>query len=130
MSVFSVEAPNNQNPAIEPTIEPNRIGPQGVRALMDIAIQDLSITNNNLGPEEARSIAEALKEQRPQRCITHLKLKNNRLGDEGARLIVEAVAQCKFPMYLDLRNNGITQQGALSIVQSLKEKKKFIRLKI
>ena len=48
----------------------------------------LYMSNNNIGVEGAKAIAEALK---VNKSITELYLWNNNIGDEGAKAIAEAL---------------------------------------
>ena len=107
----------------------NRIGADGVEAIMKVAYKILSITNNNLGPEEARQIAKGiLKDNQSHPSLRQLKLKNNNLGNEGAVIILEAVKKHQLIMLVDIRKNGITSKGAKEIANVLGDRKVFIKI--
>lgn len=69
----------------------------------------LDISENKLGVEEARSVAQLTK-------LTSLNISENKLGDEGARIIAEHLSALT---HLDIYKNRITAKGAHTIAELL-----------
>lgn len=69
----------------------------------------LHLDNNNLGPDGARAIGEALK---MNVSIKYLNLWNNGLGPDGAVAIGEALKVNQALMQLDLSGSNLGPRGA------------------
>jgi len=79
-------------------------------------LEELDLRRNDLGPAEARVIAEAVLPQCPQ--LQRLNLSINKLHNEGAMAIAEQLHHCPRLQILDLRHNGINDEGAKEAVRA------------
>ena len=78
----------------------------------------LSLYQNQIGPEGAKAIADALKSGT---AVSHLRLDGNDIGDEGAIAIAEALQSgISVVTDLNLRYNQIGKEGAIAIAKALK----------
>ena len=101
----------------------NNLGPEGAKHIAEALKENTSVTwifldNNNLGPEGAKHIAEALKENT---SVTTIYLDNNNLGPEGAKHIAEALKENTSVTSIYLDNNNLGPEGAKYIAEALKE---------
>ncbi|KJE94948.1 hypothetical protein CAOG_08896 [Capsaspora owczarzaki ATCC 30864] len=77
----------------------------------------LNLDENQIGDNEARAIAEALK---VNKTLTELHLYTNRIGDAGAKAIAEALKVNKTMTLLHLQQNHIGNAGTHAIAEALK----------
>ena len=76
----------------------------------------LSLYQNQIGPEGAKAIADALKSGT---AVSHLRLDGNDIGDEGAIAIAEALQSGTVLTTLHLGSNNIGDDGARAIAGAL-----------
>ncbi|KJE97699.1 hypothetical protein CAOG_07803 [Capsaspora owczarzaki ATCC 30864] len=77
----------------------------------------LSLERRQIGDEEAKAIAEALK---VNKTLTYLDLHNNQIGDVGALAFAEALKVNKALAEIRLWANQIGEVGAQAIAKALK----------
>jgi Ran GTPase-activating protein (RanGAP) involved in mRNA processing and transport len=100
----------------------NQIGPEGAIAIaealkVNAVLTTLGLDNNNIGLEGAIAIAEALK---VNAVLTELKLNRNNIGNDGAKAIAEALKVNAVLTSVDLQINSIGDDGAKAIAEALK----------
>jgi hypothetical protein len=98
----------------------NSLGNQGAKIVCESSFTQLQVcnlTDNEIGPAGARSIAEKLKD--PKCIIQTLILDSNQLRDEGTLEIAEALKFNTSLKSLDLRYNHLTRRGLLAIREVL-----------
>ena len=101
----------------------NNLGPEGAKHIaealkLNTSVTSISLVNNNLGPEDAKHIAEALKQNT---SVTSISLVNNNLGPEDAKHIAEALKANTSVTDIYLSNNNLGPEGAKYIAEALKE---------
>jgi len=104
-------------------IQANNIGPEGAKALANAlktntTLTTLDIQANNIGPEGAKALADALK---TNTILTTLKLWSNNIGPEGAKALANALKTNTTLTTLDLSRNNIGQEGANALADALRD---------
>jgi Ran GTPase-activating protein (RanGAP) involved in mRNA processing and transport len=99
----------------------NNIGPEGAASIAkalftNATLTKLNLMTNNIGPEGAASIAKALL---TNATLAELNLRDNNIGPEGAASIAKALHTNATLAKLNLRDNNIGPEGAASISHSL-----------
>ena len=82
-----------------------------------VALRTLDLSRNNIGPEGASSLGEALKVNAGGATLV---LGHNQFGDEGAITIAEALKVNAVVTSLYLGYNSIGDEGAIAIAEALK----------
>ena len=102
----------------------NNIGPEGAIAIAEalkvnavLTKLDLYLDGNNIGDDGAKAIAEALK---VNAVVTKLILFRNNIGNDGAKAIAEALKVNAVLTILHLNYNKIGAEGAIAIAEALK----------
>jgi Ran GTPase-activating protein (RanGAP) involved in mRNA processing and transport len=106
----------------ELVLKKNRIGPDGVRALVEglngnTCLAKLKLENNVIGDEGSKVLAEFLK---CNTSLTTLNLKANHIGCVGAEALAEGLKVNKWLTVLVLSDNGISDKGAKALAECLK----------
>ncbi|MCG2755913.1 hypothetical protein L6269_00260, partial [Candidatus Dependentiae bacterium] len=86
------------------------------KALLNSKLTKLNIGKNKIGPEGARYIADALKNENCN--LTELYLYWNKIGDDGAKAIAKALLKSKLTN-LNLGDNEIGPEGAQDLANAL-----------
>ena len=84
----------------------------------DTTLTGLDLGYTDLGPEEAKAMADALKENT---TLTTLDLNSNNLGPEGAKAMADALKENTTLKRLDLYYNNLGPEGAKAMADALKE---------
>jgi hypothetical protein len=101
----------------------NEIGPEGAKAIAEAlksgtaVLTSVDLRVNSIGDDGAKAIAEALK---VNAVLTKLSLYHNSIGDDGAKAIAEALKVNAVLTSVDLRFNSIGDDGAKAIAKALK----------
>ena len=84
-----------------------------------VSCSQLNLYDNRIGPEGAKSLADALK---VNASLTSIQLKNNKLGDEGWGAIFAGICSNKDSKIesVDASNNRISPAGAKLIGEALR----------
>ncbi|KAM5273589.1 leucine-rich repeat-containing protein 74A [Ctenodactylus gundi] len=103
-------------------LEDNYIMEEGVLSLVDMLhenyyLQELNISNNNLGMEGAKIISDFL--QRNTSSLWKLKLSGNNFNDESAALLCQALSSNYQMQKLDLSHNEFSDTGGEHLGQML-----------
>ncbi|XP_045403002.1 leucine-rich repeat-containing protein 74A [Lemur catta] len=103
-------------------LEDNCIMEQGILSLVEMLqenyyLQEMNISNNNLGLEGAKIISEFL--QRDSSSISKLELSGNNLKDEAAELLSQALSTNYRIKKLDLSYNQFSDTGGEHLGQML-----------
>ncbi len=88
-----------------------------LKGVFNRVVTNLGLSDNNIGPEGAITIAEALK---VNAVLTELRLFHNNIGDNGAKAIAEALKVNAVLTVLYLGENIIGDNGAKAIAEALK----------
>ena len=115
---------NNSCRVVKYLLDNNEIG-----ALKDYfnCIDKLDLSDENIGPAEAKVIANALERNY---TIRELNLRDNRIGDGGAVAIANALEANATLWKLNLRGNRIGDVGAGALAKMLKENKTITSLNL
>ena len=104
-------------------MENNNLGPEGAKHIaealkLNTSVTSISLSNNNLGPEGAKHIADALKQNT---SVSTIYLDNTNLGPEGAKHIADALKQNTSVSTISLFNTNLGPEGAKHIAEALKQ---------
>jgi hypothetical protein len=104
----------------------NEIGPDGARAIAEAlrgnrSLKALAIKSAALGPKGAKHFAELLAAEGDEACVLEtLDLGANLVEDEGARALGEALATNGHLQTLGLYGSNIRTEGATALGQALR----------
>ncbi|XP_004342433.2 hypothetical protein CAOG_08264 [Capsaspora owczarzaki ATCC 30864] len=109
-----------------------QIGDEEAKAIAEAlkvnkAVKRLLLWENRIGDAGAQAIAEALK---VNTTMTHLYLQRNQIGNAGAQAIAEALKVNTTLSEFDLWGNQIGDVGAQAIAEALKVNTKLIELSL
>ena len=86
-------------------------------------IRDLDIGHNNIGADDARALAEAIKHENNK--LERLYIGGNNIGADGAEALAEAIKHANNKLKgLDVGNNLIGADGAKALADALDQIKK------
>ncbi|KAL6091890.1 hypothetical protein STEG23_002816 [Scotinomys teguina] len=99
----------------------NQIGNKGAKALarsllVNRSLISLDLRSNSIGPQGAKVLAEALK---INRTLTSLRFSSNTIGDGGAMALAEALKVNQGLENLDLQSNAISNTGVSVLMRAL-----------
>lgn len=86
------------------------------RGAFDPTLTKLDLSHSKIGPEEAKVIANALKDNQ---TLKSLDISSNLLGPKGTQYIAEALYTNRALRTLDLSDNGLKGAGIVSICKAL-----------
>ena len=90
---------------------------------------DTNLFNNNIGPEDAVAIGQALA-LKSHPTLRRLSLWVNHIGPQGAAAVAQALESNDILQILDLDKNGIGNDGAVAVGRSLETNKTLVELHI
>ena len=94
-----------------------------LKGVFNRVLTTLDLINNNIGPEGAIAIAEALK---VNAVLTVLWLSDNNIGDDGAKAIAEALKVNPVLTKLYLWNNNLGDAGEKAVRDAVKDRSGFV----
>ena len=102
-------------------VSSNRLGAEGATILCDALreskvtnVQELDLSDNNIGRDGAKAIAALCS---VTASVTKILVRRNKLGDQGATVLCDALRASKVTnvQELDLSYNGIGPEGAKAV---------------
>ncbi|EGV93629.1 Protein NLRC3 [Cricetulus griseus] len=108
----------------------NQIGNKGAKALarsllVNRSLITLDLRSNAIGPQGAKALADALKKNR---TLTSLGLQSNMIKDNGVMCMAEALVSNQTISILQLQKNLIGPTGAQRMADALKQNKSLKEL--
>ena len=96
------------------------LGEKDILKLKSNSLEKIYLGNNEIGDEEAKHLAEALK---VNKSLKEIDLWSNKIGDEGAKHLAEALKVNTSLKEINLRYNNIGVEGAKHLAEMLKVNK-------
>ena len=93
-----------------------------LKGVFNRVLTELKLWGNNIGPEGAIAIAEALK---VNAVLTSVNLRANSIGDDGAKAIAEALKVNAVLTKLYLCNNDLGDAGKKAVRDAVKGRSGF-----
>jgi hypothetical protein len=100
----------------------NQLGNDGAKMMANMLknntkIIHLDLNHNGIGPEGAKALASAI-DANSNSAITYLNLSRNQIGDVGATGMANMLRSNTKITHLDLKNNNIGDKGALALANA------------
>ena len=83
-----------------------------------LPIDILNISNNNIGKEGIKQLAELISDEKCS--LAKLNISNNLIGDEGAIILSQGIAKNNSLIAINLSSNHILNSGIIELAKSLK----------
>ena len=87
-------------------------------SIINLSIDILNISNNNISQDGFKKIVELLSDEK---CtLAKLNISNNHIGDEGCTILSQGISKNNSLIALNLSSNNILNTGIISLAKSLK----------